>query len=107
MKPVTILKRARKLIESPARWIKGACARSENGCIVSTASTLAHSFCAYGALAAVAKIRGDFEPAEKYLQRATRARHLMVWNDQSKRTHAQVLAAYDKAIALAEKGAQS
>lgn len=102
MTPAEILRKARDLISVPERWTKGELARSAGGYKVSPRSSNATCWCIEGAL-----IKASGEWAYE-----TRAIKLMMqivnsvlhgWNDAPKRTHAEVLGAFDHAIALAEQ----
>ena len=91
------LRRARALIDTPEKWCQNE-------------HQIGHAYCVEAALNIV--WRGDvlgsiFDscPAWKLLQDATGVQKLFDWNDAPERTHAEVLAAFDKAIALAESGA--
>jgi hypothetical protein len=88
---VETLKAARAVIDIPERWTQGVM-RVED------------ARCASGALIAVGAelISGE---AYGFLRRATGARRICHWNDEKGRTHAEVMAAFDRAIELAEKAA--
>lgn len=95
-----VLRRARALIDTPEKWCKGALVRDG-------------AFCVRGALktAISGSIWAAFDPL---LTRAEQALgfpgfdgvhsepRLPSWNNAPERTHADVMAAFDKAIALAE-----
>lgn len=108
MKTLTILKRARKLLTNPKRWCQGRFAKDKwgNGCNVN--DERAYQFCIAGA---VEHVSGgvDYDPGSEYqeaidiLNRSVRGGSTIVFNDMPKRKHAQVLAAFDKAIVRAEK----
>lgn len=102
MKPVTILKRARKLIEKPERWIQGPYARTRDGVSTFGSDPAACAFCMAGAIQRVTNSTDGDDAAETFLDRATRD-GLYAFNEKPGRKHAQVLRAFDKAIALAEK----
>ena len=95
-----LLRRARARIERPEAWAAGEYCldAGDKPCRYGEAIR----FCAIGA------IEADREPfkivARELLSRAAGVRkHLLaVWNDAEGRTHAEVLAAFDRAIALAE-----
>lgn len=108
MKPATILKRARKLIEKPGSWCQLAEARTRDGESISCGDSMATQFCALGAIWR-ATGQNDDAPT-KFLREAVGARYTLAgpksvanWNDAPRRTHKQILKAFDKAIALAEK----
>lgn len=83
-----VLRRARALIDSPEKWCKGAM-RTEDG-----------RRCIFGAIDDAA---GRLAIDESHLfSRATGIRNIAEWNNAPERTHAEVLAAFDRAIALAE-----
>jgi hypothetical protein len=56
--------------------------------------------CAYWAIAQQFESRADAQPAASYLRRVI-GPDIIDWNDQPDRTQADVVAAYDSAIALA------
>jgi hypothetical protein len=96
---------ARKKIERPENWIKdGVYARDAKGKVVRTRSIDAYAYCIEGSILAVTA--GIFDDkniaARDFLMKYTRGRALPVFNDAKKRTHAEVLALFDKAIAEAE-----
>ena len=97
-----ILRDARALIDSPENWTKDCEARTEDG--YETWYGDGHAVC-WGAFGALVKA-GDNQPA---LTGAAEALHTVVggrideWNDAPERTNAEVLAAFDRAIDLAEQ----
>ena len=111
LKPVTILRRARALIANPRKWIKGAYTGRIKGRGI--------GYCALGALNVAAGCQVDDQIVTKtnrvneqarfraylILGRVAGVRHLPKWNDDPGTTHAQVLAAFDAAIALVRKAA--
>ncbi len=104
-----ILRKAKALIDAPEKWTKGAFCRSAAGKAVSTFSRDAVCFCAVGAIArlevtgVITDVRAS--RAEEALRDAIHATAVSHWNDAPERTHAEVMAAFDKAIALAESKA--
>lgn len=82
-----ILIAARALIDTPKKWVKSAYHREKNGL---------HSYCAAGALISV---EAPGRTAYDCLAEAIGYRCVSDWNDAPERTHAEVLAAFDKAIA--------
>lgn len=111
LKPVTLLKRARALIEDPKHWTQGAYARNKSGKPVDADSPAAERFCALGALDRV----GAGGRAEVFLYKATRGnQHGVSWvNDGylpgvSSRlaAHNAVLRIYDRAIEIAKQEAK-
>lgn len=102
MKPVTILKRARKLIEKPDNWLN-------NGELVRGGrfgSPTVRAFCPLGALCTAAGSLAGNKEAERLFKTAIKSDLISSWNDQPNRRHRSVLAAFDRAIALAEKEAR-
>lgn len=91
------LREARKFIERG--WTKNYQARDANGYDVDPNDPSAVCWCLYGALNAVGAMTPEVLCP---LQKATNERLLANWNDASERTQAEVLAAFDKAIELAE-----
>jgi hypothetical protein len=111
LKPITVLRRARKLISDRNAWIKGSFIGKRKG---------AQCYCALGALATGAGVevvngqtlsnahRGGL-PTEYYV-----AHHLLIkaigdsshcvpsFNDDKRTQHADVLKVFDKAIELAK-----
>jgi hypothetical protein len=107
VKPSTGLKRARKLIAKPNGWTQKEWARDKNGHGVDAIDRSAKCFCALGACWRVTG--SDNEAMEntliKYLRRAIGGT-VNHWNDRKRRTQAQVVKAFDKAIKLAEADGQ-
>jgi hypothetical protein len=112
LKPITVLRRARKLIADPKSWIKGAFIGKRNG---------VQCYCALGALATGAGIKvkdgqtlsdaaGQSMPAEYYdahqFLREEIGSDFSGWtpcfNDAKSTRHADVLAVFDRAIAAAK-----
>jgi hypothetical protein len=92
------LREARALIERG--WTQGHFARDEDGYPEHEGSPDAVCWCAMGAMSAA-------DPNDKYglygaLSHAIGDEMVGMWNDRIGRTKAEVLAAFDKAIALAE-----
>lgn len=109
MKPVDILRKARKLIEKPEQWTQKAFARTADGAPCDEHATVAVSFCVVGALRrAIGQQHQYGEQWDKYIaarefvHAAVMVGQFSEWNDKPSRTHPEVLAAFDKAIALAE-----
>jgi hypothetical protein len=88
MKTSEVLRQARKLIEKPEHWTRGANARKANGLQCSPNSIEAFCFCSNGALSRVAPVFEDYNPAYLALTRG--------------RTHAEVLDLLDRTIAAEE-----
>ena len=90
-----VLTKARDLISSPERWTQGASARSANGCPVRVSCPDAVSWCALGAIEKAAGNRNEWLDEMAKL-RAVVGSSIIRFNDFH--THAEVLAAFDKAI---------
>lgn len=101
---VEVLTEARKLIEKPEHWTQGVSARSRTGRHVSNRSKRAVCWCASGALDRVSyRINAwTWLEASNALRGYMRG-HIEHFNDT--RTHADVLKAFDRAIARASEAA--
>lgn len=98
---VEVLRKARALIEKPEAWVKEHFAVKADGQDTHYADADAVRFCVAGALRRVEDQHGL---AYEILRQAARCfGSICEWNDAPERTHAEVLAAFDKAIAIAEK----
>lgn len=85
MKASEILIAARALIDTPEKWVKGR----KYGC-----------WCARDAIIAVAPDEPrSTNSALATLKRAIGRPGIVSWNDAPERTHAEVMAAFDRAIA--------
>ena len=100
METVEVLRRAKALIDSPEKWWKK----------VEQQPAAEGSNCALTALIQVAWQRGAHHSAEDALGEVLGmndpSHDIPVWNDAPERTHAEVMAAFDKAIAAEEAKAQ-
>lgn len=92
---------ARALIESEATWIQGDFARTVDGMPVPPTYATAHLFCALGAVFHVVSQRGSLE--ESVYQALKNAAGGPVGDFNDSHTHAEVLAAFDKAISNEEE----
>ena len=105
MTTLQILKAARELLSTPERWTKGWSARDAAGNRLATTDPDAVCWCAGGA---VERITGGSTQsggkAEIVLAIVLpdKAICLGLWNDAPSTTHADILALYDRAIALEE-----
>lgn len=98
---VEILKAARDLLAKG--WTQGAYARDEIGLTVGENDKRACRFCSVGAIwAAASRLNDGPSEAQSAVERIPRARFLIAWNDDSRRTQADVLALFDEAIANEE-----
>ena len=108
MTPKEILIAARAKIEAPERWTKGAYARHASGRPAGPEIGNADCWCIVGAVtavmgikagcldAAICRMLSDAAGIEAYAEDITE------WNDAPGRTHAEVLATFDRAIAAAD-----
>lgn len=90
-----ILEDARKLIEKPEAWTKGASSRNENGKSLNALDPEGICFCSYGALVRANGGYNPFQPGYAELFKAV-GMSPIEFNDS--RTHTEVLAAFDRAI---------
>ena len=104
MTPAQLLRDARALIATPERWTQGTFARDAAGRRTYTWADDACRWCAFGAVIASAGKDNDplVDPAVALLSKAVGWRDLTLWNDYPNRTHRDILAGLDRAIALAE-----
>ena len=91
---VEVLREARSLVDTPEKWCQGA-------------ERVGNALCSVGAISVASgmgEVRLDFFPRALETFRAVVGWNQSAswWNDAPERTHADVLAAFDKAIALAE-----
>lgn len=100
-----VLEKARELIATPERWTKGALARDEHGIEVPTCCDDAYCWCMGGAISAVSE-NGSVYRSWGVVERIV-SMHIDKFNDAPERTHAEVLEAFDRAIALASTEASS
>lgn len=101
MKPLTILKKARALLDNPAKWCQGAFARAKNGNHIGPETKGAVQWCAVGAVRKVAggPSADSIHEALHELNASIRGGDsIMVYNDGENRKHAQVLKVFDRAI---------
>ena len=106
MKTSKFLLTAKKFIDAPEKWTQGSDARTEDGIGVSARSIRAVCYCSVGALQKLHDPIDFYDDtnrhemaAYKYLRIAMRNRNIAEFNDCH--THAEVMAAWDKAIQLA------
>lgn len=103
MKPSEVLRAARELISVPERWTQRAYARTVQGREIGPNEENAACFCSAGALQRAEGVfpRWYETKAYKFLETATRVYSVTYFNDHH--THADVLAAFDRAVALAKQ----
>jgi hypothetical protein len=111
---VEILTKARDLLSKEGAWGQGYFAKTKKGKLVESRSKRAATFCMLGAIQRFDN-EGQFRlwspewyMAKKYVASAIRTSidNIASWNDKPKRTQEQVINAFDKAIAKAEKDAK-
>ena len=104
MTTLELLRGARNLLRAKKRWAQHYYAFDAQHKQVDCASPDAVCFCAFGALLRVGKW-GDAYVALGVLGEANNISNTIVYNDAPERTHAEILAAFNKAIkfALAEE----
>ena len=96
---LAVLARARELIADEERWCRRSFARSWLNIPVPVQSVAARRFCAVGAIMhAGRKLGMRVEEARNVLERQI-ARPIEQWNDDPVLTHAEIVAAFDGAIA--------
>lgn len=97
---VEVLIAARELISAPERWTQGVHARDVSGDVATR--TTAVCWCGFGAVWEVVETPfSDLsDECERLLDRAVGCPYVD-WQDSFECTHAEVLAAFDKAIELA------
>ena len=112
-----ILKEAKTIISSPSSWCKGAMARDQRGHAVSVENGDACSWCAMGSimLAMDRIVPSETGMIDEFEMRHG-AKELLIdaiglsttksiteWNDETQRTHGEVMEAFDKAIGRASR----
>ena len=99
---IAVLVRARALIVDERHWCQWSFARRWGKIPVSPRSTFARRFCAIGAVKrAASELLLPMQNARIALERQT-SREVERWNDDPRRTHAEVIAVFDGAIAALE-----
>lgn len=103
MKPSEVLREARKLIEQPEAWTQREYSRGIDGIWKPVESGEAVCFCALGAIKGARKNDEEDDEFEELYELLSRAcgGPVHVWNDRPEREHKDVLAVYDRAIAIA------
>lgn len=97
---VDVLKKARALIEKPKNWTQHEYARNKLGENVLSLSPAATCWCALGAIIKFSDGAHVISHAERALERVIAGR-LSVSSFNDSHSHAEVLAAFDRAIELA------
>ena len=105
MKSSTILKEAARLLSSPDSWCQGDLARNHLGAPADVDSDSAVKFCALGAIRRASRgndyINTAYLWAEALLPPPV-VDLLSVWNDDYRRSHAEVVALLTEAAEIAE-----
>lgn len=89
MNAVECLVAARKRLENPENWGKGADLADRE------------KTCALLAMCVTDRDSGAVASATRIFRNVVNSQSIATWNDAPERTHAEVLAAFDKAIELA------
>lgn len=100
MTPLELLTAGREVIANRDHWTRGAIARDKSRDRVHPTNPKAVCFCSIGALRKVTDRIDLANEAEGYLK-TVMGTHVTIFNDRLARNHAEVLAAWDKAIELA------
>lgn len=100
MNTVETLKAAKALISDPTKWTQGAYARDAEGTVTDPFASDAACWCSVRSIVAVS--REWFFASESLLEKAIGG-GVIRFNDMH--THAEVMAAFDRAIELAEADA--
>lgn len=104
MSALEVLHKTRKLISRPETWTQNAWARSTDGHRCASGDPWAAAWCAAGALGRAAGFdMASYNAAYEYLRAAAPFTSMVDWNDGN--GHADVLAAFDKAISELERRA--
>jgi hypothetical protein len=100
---LAILIRARELLVDERRWCQRSFARGWRGIPVPSQSAFARRYCALGAIMRAGRQLGlPVKEATKALEWQT-VRPIPDWNDDRWRTHADVIATFDSAIAALDR----
>lgn len=106
-----VLKKAREILSDPARWTKKTYARTDDGTPVLVSDPLAVKFCTVGACYKAAAELGlpPKTPDALYtvINEEPGFGGVASFNDQTDRTHADVLGLFDKAITRTEAQVES
>ena len=88
---------AREVIKNPENWTQGCTARDKEGVPVNLKDGC--SFCTIGALAVAGNNDGNVsDEVLDYFRDQLGRPGIIAWNDSPERTHAEVLAQFDKVI---------
>lgn len=103
MTPLQVLKKARKLLSKPEKWTQGWYYKDSNGQDVYDDMDEAVCFCAMGAIERSSNAQVEVESKALLLLKNAVRVDVAAWNDAPRRTHAQILRGFDKAIKLAQE----
>ena len=92
------LQQARQLLAKPNGWTQGSYARDRHGVMVDSRCSEATAFCASGALYATQDDLNGSMQARTVIYRII-ADDIEVWNDADGRSQADIVRAFDQAIA--------
>lgn len=98
---VDVLHRARELIAEPEHWTQGAPARDRRGDSCDVFNKHAVSWCVVGVICRAGLTEARNDALEAFARVIFGG--IVPWNEDPERTHAEVLAAFDRAIAAAEQ----
>ena len=101
MKTSESLAQALSKIESKG-WCQGHYAEDERGSDTDPGSDKAVKFCSLGAVLSLSPYHTSMIAIRYYLELATERSSIASWNDEPERTKEEVVAAYKKAITIAE-----
>lgn len=104
MTVVELLQAAKEKINTPEKWCKGVYARLPNGMPTTSSDKEACTWCMVGALRCVSNYKANDLTLGKAFG-VDMVERLFNLNDRGSTTHADVMAAFDKAIALAKQEA--
>mgnify|MGYP000343617243 CR=1 FL=1 len=94
-----ILIAAKAKIDTPEKWAQGCEARDANGDPCGTKTPVAVRRCTIGAVNAVTSTCADANAALRAISAVANTHlRIMAWNDHPDRTHAEIMAAFDRAI---------
>lgn len=96
-----ILSDAKARISDPANWTKGVCARNALGETVDVRDARACQWCSMGAILAVLPPNADICIVATAMRPAVDGKWFVTWQDRPERAHAEVMAAFDRAIEAA------
>lgn len=109
-----VLKSALKTLRDPARWTKGEYARNAEGCGMGDVhSSAAVCFCSKGAILRAPAANARYaiglgcvvaaNGAYLVLETILGGQSIVLWNDAPERTHAEVVAVFEKAVEITSK----